>query len=116
MKKLICQNNSSGASSPFMVTDCLRKTFTGINVADSVSEKITYEKQSPLIWRQVVWRNYIEQMTEKQNSVNSGTLSLKNKIPTIYGNHCSFDQKTKKSPNKVGYNQLESYISGNLLF
>ena len=33
MKKLVCQNNSSGTSSRFMVTDCLRKLFKGINIA-----------------------------------------------------------------------------------
>ena len=33
MKELVCQNNSSGTKSPFMVTDCLGKIFTGINIA-----------------------------------------------------------------------------------
>ena len=41
MKVLVCENNSSGTSSPFIVTDCLGKFFTGIHSADSVSEKIT---------------------------------------------------------------------------
>ena len=40
MKVLVCENNSSGTSSPFMVTDCPGKLFTGIYIADSVSEKI----------------------------------------------------------------------------
>ena len=54
VKVLVCENNSSGTSSPFMVTDCLGKLFTWINVADNVSEKITQKEQSPLIRRQVV--------------------------------------------------------------
>ena len=41
MKELVCQNNSSKTSSPFMVTDCLGKTFTGVNIA-----------------RQRVWENH----------------------------------------------------------
>ena len=49
------------------------KTIHGINIARSVSEKITQEEQSPLIRRQVVWRNYSEQMTVKQNSVKTCT-------------------------------------------
>ena len=48
-----------------------------INITDSVSEKITSEEQSPLIKRQVVWRNYSEQMTEKQNSVETCTKAPK---------------------------------------
>ena len=40
MKVLVCENDSSGTSSPFMVTDCLENLFTGINVAYNVSEKI----------------------------------------------------------------------------
>ena len=30
MKVLVCENNSSGTSSLFMVTDCLGKIFTGL--------------------------------------------------------------------------------------
>ena len=41
MKVLFCENNSSGTSSPFMVTECLGKLITWVNVADNVSEKIT---------------------------------------------------------------------------
>ena len=33
MKELVCQNNWSGTSSPFMVTDCLWKLLKGINIA-----------------------------------------------------------------------------------
>ena len=40
-KSAFCENNSSGTNSPFLVTDCLGKFFTGIKAADSVSEKIT---------------------------------------------------------------------------
>ena len=32
-------------------------------------EKITQVEQTPLIRRQVVWRNHTEEMTEKQNGV-----------------------------------------------
>ena len=53
------------------------KVIHAINIADSVSEKITYKEQSPLIRRQVVWRNYSEQLTEKQNSVKTCTKSPK---------------------------------------
>ena len=38
----------------------------GLTSPDSVSEKITQKEQSPLIGRHVVWRNYSEEMTEKQ--------------------------------------------------
>ena len=41
MKVLFCENNSSGTSSPFTVTDCLGNLITWVNVADNVSEKIT---------------------------------------------------------------------------
>ena len=63
---------------------------------DSVSAKITQEEQSRLIRRQVVWRNYSEQMTEKRNSVKICTKSRKTETPPIYGNRCSFDQKKGK--------------------
>ena len=33
MKELVCQNNSSGTSSPFVVTECVGKLFQGINIA-----------------------------------------------------------------------------------
>ena len=33
MEVLVCENNSSGKSSAFMVTDCVGKLFTGINIA-----------------------------------------------------------------------------------
>ena len=99
-----------------MVTDCLGNVLTGINVADSVSEKITQKEQSPLIRRQVLWRNYSEQMTEKQNSVKTCTKSPKKETTLIYGNGCSFDQKRKGCPYKAGMNRLNSYKSSNLLF
>ena len=65
MKELVYENNSSGTSSSFMMTDFLGKFFTGIVIRGSLSEKITQEKYSPLIRRQVVWRKNSEQMTEK---------------------------------------------------
>ena len=80
-----------------------------------VSEKITQVEQRPLIRRQVVWRNYTEQMTEKQNSVKTCTRSLKKETPPIYGNRCNFDQKRKSCPFKAGMNRLKSYKSSNLL-
>ena len=55
MKMPVCENNSSRTSSLFMLTDCLGKLFTGIIIADIVSEKITEEEQSPLVKRQVDW-------------------------------------------------------------
>ena len=108
MKVLVCENKSSGTSSPVMVTECLAKIFHGINIADSVSEKITLEEQSPLIRRQVVWRNYSEQMTEKQNSVKTCTKSPKKETHSIYGNRCSSDQKRKGCPCKAGINRMKS--------
>ena len=80
-----------------------------------MSEKITQEEQSPLIRRQVVWRNYSEQMTEKQNSVKTCTKSPKRETPPIYGNRCSFNQKMKSCPYKAGMKRLKSYKSSNLL-
>ena len=109
MKGLVWQNNSSGTSSPFMVTDCLGIYSRGLTSPDSVSEKITQAEQSPLMRRQVVWRNYSEQMTEKQNSVTICTESAKRKTPPIYENRCSFDQKRKSCPYKAGMNWLKSY-------
>ena len=69
----------TGTSYPFLVTDCLRKLLTTINIADSVSEKLTKDEQSPLIRRQVVWNNCFEQITEKQKSVKTCTESQKKK-------------------------------------
>ena len=77
MNVLVRENNSSGTSSHFMVTDCLGKLFSGIIIADSVPEKITREEQSPLIRRKVIRTKYSEQLTEKQNSVKTRTESTK---------------------------------------
>ena len=82
---------------------------------DRLSGKITQEEQSPLIRRQVVWRNYSEQTTKKQNSVKTCTKSPKRETPPIYGNRCSFDQKRKSCPYKAGMKRLKSYKSSNLL-
>ena len=80
-----------------------------------MSEKITQEEQSPLIRRQVVWRKYSEQMTEKQNGVETCTKSPKNETPPIYGNRCSFDQKRKSCPYKAGMKRLKAYKRNSLL-
>ena len=58
--------------------------------------------------RQVVWRNYSEQMTEKQKSVKTCTKSPKKATTFIYGNYCSSDQKAKSCPNKADMNRLKS--------
>ena len=108
MKVLVCENNSSGTSSPVLMTDSLGKIFTGINIAD-------IEEQNPLIRRQVVWRNYSEQWTEKQNSVKTCTKSPRKETTPIYRNRCCFDQRRKSCPNKAGRNRLKTYKSGNLL-
>ena len=72
------------------------KFFTGINISrQPVGENHSSGIES-LIRRQVVWRNYSEQMTEKQNSVKTCTRYLKNQTPPIYGNRCSFDQKKER--------------------
>ena len=115
MKELVWQNNSSGTSSPFMVTVCLGIKSRGLTSPDSVSEKITQEEQSLSIRRQVVWRNYSEQMTEKQNSVKHCTKSAKRETPPIYGNRCSFDQKRKICPYKAGMKWLKLNRSSKLL-
>ena len=94
MKELVCQNNSSGISSLLWQQIVWQKISRRLTSPDSVSEKITQAQQSPLITRQVVWRNYNEQMTEKQNSVKTCTRSLKKETPPIYGNRCGFDQKS----------------------
>ena len=41
MKVLVCENNSNGTSSPFYGERLSGKIIHGINIADSVSEKIT---------------------------------------------------------------------------
>ena len=63
----------------------------GLTSPDSVSEKNTQEEKSALIRQHVVWRNYSEQITEKQISVKTCTKSPKMETPPIY----SFDQKGK---------------------
>ena len=100
---------------PFMVTHWLRILSRGLASPDSVSEKITQEEQSPLIRRQVVWRNYSKQMTEKRNSVKICTKSTKPETTPIYGNRCCCDQKRKSCPYKAGMKWLKSYKSSNLL-
>ena len=110
MTEFVCQNNSSGASSPIMVTDCLGKFFTGINISRQlVWENHSSATQSPDKATDCR-RNYSEQMTEKQNSVKTCTRYLKKETLPIYGNRCSFDQKRKGYPYKAGMNRLKSRI------
>ena len=54
-------------------------------------------------------------MTEEQNSDKICKKSLKKETPPLYGNGCSFDQKSKSCPYKAGLNRLKSYKSSNLL-
>ena len=82
MEVLVCENNSSRTSSSFMATDCVGDHSRGLTSPDSVSEKITQEELSPLKRRNVVWRIYSEQSTEKQNSVKTCTSRQKrNHLP-----------------------------------
>ena len=111
----MAKNNSSGTSSTVLVTDCLGIYSRGLTSPDSVSEKITQEEQSPLIKRQVVWRNNSEQMTEKQNSVKICTKSTGRETPPIYGDRCGFDQNRKSCPYKAGIKWLKSYKSSKLI-
>ena len=98
---------------PFMVTDCLEKFITGIDVArQRVWGNHLGGTKSLMRW-QVVWGNYSKQITEKQNSVKTCTKSPKNETPPIYVNRCSFDQKRKSCPYKIC--QLISYKNSNLL-
>ena len=100
---------------PLLWWQTVREKFSrGLTSPVSMSEKITQGQQSPLIRRQVVWRNCTEQMTEKQNSVKTCTRSIEKETPPIYGNRCSFDQKRKNCPFKAGTNQLKSFKSSNL--
>ena len=84
MKELVCWNNSSGTSSPFVVTNCLRNYFTGgLTSLDSVFDKIIQVEQSPLIRQQVAWRNNTERMTEKK-VLKLQKVPLKNKhLPSL---------------------------------
>ena len=69
---------------PFLWWQTVWENFSrGLTSPDSVCAKINQAEQSPLIGRQVVCRNYTEQMTEKQNSVEPCTRSLKKGTPSI---------------------------------
>ena len=74
------------------------KVFTGINISRQLVGENHSSGIESLIRRQVAWRNYSEQMTEKQNSVKTCTRYLKKETLPIYGNCCSFDQKRKGCP------------------
>ena len=54
MKEFVCQKNSSGRSSPFVVRDCLGSRSRRLSSSDSISEKTTQVEYSALIRRQVV--------------------------------------------------------------
>ena len=75
---VVRENNSSETSSPFTEIECLGKIITRIEIARERVWESHLREQSPLIKRQVVWRNYSEQMTEKQKSVKTCTKSPKN--------------------------------------
>ena len=62
------------------------KVFTGINISRQLVGEYHSSGIESLIRRQVAWRNYSEQMTEKQNSVKTCTRYLKKETPPIYGN------------------------------
>ena len=105
MKVLVYENNSSGTSSRFMVTDCLGKLFTGINIADSLSEKISQEQQSTVIRQQVVLRNYSVQMTEKI-VFKIGPSPQKRKHLPYMEIVVASTKKRKGFPYKAGMNRL----------
>ena len=54
MIRIVCENFLCGASSPNMVTGCLRKIFKWVINPDSASEQATQMEQIPSIRRQLV--------------------------------------------------------------
>ena len=96
MKVLVCENNVSGTSSLFLVTNSLGKIDHGdYHRQTECLRKVTWDAQTAVIGRQVVLRNYTEQITEKQIRVKTRTESLNKETHSIYGSRCSFDQKSK---------------------
>ena len=98
---LVCGNNSSRTSSPFMVTDSLGKSFKRSKVpwwGDKLSAEITLNK----------W-------LKEQNSVKTCTKSPKMETTPFYGNRCNFDKKRKSCPYKKSMKRLKSYKNSNLL-
>ena len=66
MKEVVCQNNSSGTSSLFKVTDSVGKVFTGIDIArQRVGENHSSGTESP-DKATCCLKNYTEQMTERK--------------------------------------------------
>ena len=79
MEVLVCENNSSGTSSLRLVTNCVGKFFTGINIARQCVWENHLDELSPQKRRSVLSRNYSEQSTEKQNGVKTRTIPQKRK-------------------------------------
>ena len=96
MKELFRENNSSGTNSPFMATESPGKSFTRIVIASQGVWKITWTEESLLIRRQVVQRNYSEEMPEEQKQSFDLHQVPKNEQPALYGYCCSSDQKIEK--------------------
>ena len=62
MTQFVCQNNSSGKSSPIMVTDCLWKFFTGINISrqhvwENHSSEIESRDKATSCLKKLLWTN-----------------------------------------------------------
>ena len=94
MKVLVCENNSSKTSSPFIVTDCVGKLIKAINIVrQRVWENHLRGTKSPDkatgCLEELLWTN-----EWKQNSVKTCTKSPKRETPPFYGNRCSLDQKS----------------------
>ena len=47
MKVLVCEDNSSGTSSPFIVTDCLGKLITGLTLQTACLRKSPKRNKVP---------------------------------------------------------------------
>ena len=80
MKVLVCEDNSSNSSGTSSLSwwQTVWETYSrGLTSQTACLKKIFQEEQSPLIKQQIVWRNYCDQMTEKQNSVKTCTKSPK---------------------------------------
>ena len=116
-KELVCQNNSSGTSSLLMVTDCLGKIFTRINLArqrvreNHSSGTESLDKVTGCL-EKLLWTN-----DWKKNKIvlKLAPGPLEKETPPMYGNRCSFDKKRKSCPYKAGMNRLKSCKGSNLL-
>ena len=114
MKELVCQNNSTGTSLFLWWQTVWENYRTGLTTPDSVSEKITPEEQSPLKRRQVVWRNFSEQLTKKI-VLKLAPIPQKEKNLPFMEIVVPFDRKKKSCPYKAGMKRLKLYKSSNLL-